>query len=451
MRDVPLGTLIFRAGLLGEQQLEEAHQEGMRTGKRLGEVLLERGWLHERDLGRLLAGQKGLPFVELSGVMPDATAVPLIPEETARLQNALAIAFEKGVPVVAVADPANELVLENLRRVLGCQPRLLVAAYGDLRRKIDEAYASAQGFGPADQARVAPEAPAAVVPPSEPVVAPEPDPTPGPEPAPLVALPPAAEPAPLAAEPDVRAAEAPAPEGPAMYAPAPPPQEPTAQPAPLPEPEPESAATVTVESPRAEDSPPAAEQVVASEPHPTPEPAPLVAFPPAAEPASAAAEPTVPAAEAPAPEAPPMLAQPAQAPAEQPAPLPEPEPAAPAEPPVAPVDAQPLAAEPAPEAPFLPAPEPRDEPEPAPTAAEPELSVPGAGAEVSPHHVVLRLTDGEQLEIGSFGSADDAQGFAHEVVRQIAAAEGEATWPFFASRFLRPATIVSVDVIAPAE
>src|SRR4029450_11462448 len=61
MRDVPLGTLIFRGGLLGEEQLEDALQEGMRTGKRLGEVLLERGWLNERDLGRLLAGQKGGP------------------------------------------------------------------------------------------------------------------------------------------------------------------------------------------------------------------------------------------------------------------------------------------------------------------------------------------------------------------------------------------------------
>ena len=66
MVDVPLGTLIFRAGLLGEEQLEGALQEGMRTGKRLGEVLLERGWLNERDLGRMLAGQKGLPFVDVN-------------------------------------------------------------------------------------------------------------------------------------------------------------------------------------------------------------------------------------------------------------------------------------------------------------------------------------------------------------------------------------------------
>ena len=89
MVDVPLGTLIFRAGLLGEEQLEGALQEGMRTGKRLGEVLLERGWLNERDLGRMLAGQKGLPFVDVnvSDVEPEALAA--LAEDDARRQVAL--------------------------------------------------------------------------------------------------------------------------------------------------------------------------------------------------------------------------------------------------------------------------------------------------------------------------------------------------------------------------
>jgi hypothetical protein len=80
------------------------------------------------------------------------------------------------------------------------------------------------------------------------------------------------------------------------------------------------------------------------------------------------------------------------------------------------------------------------------------VTVNGAAADEAHHFVVLRLSEGEQLEIGSFGSTEEAQGFAQEVVRQIAAAEGEATWPFFAGRFLRPETIISVDVIAePAE
>ncbi len=129
MVDVPLGTLIFRAGLLGEEQLEGALQEGMRTGKRLGEVLLERGWLNERDLGRMLAGQKGLPFVDVnvSDVEPEALAA--LAEDDARRQVALPLFYEDGELVIAVGDPSNEVVLEGLRRELQTDFQLVVAPY----------------------------------------------------------------------------------------------------------------------------------------------------------------------------------------------------------------------------------------------------------------------------------------------------------------------------------
>src|SRR5262245_7770625 len=141
MRDVPLGTLIFRAGLLGEEQLEDALQEGMRTGKRLGEVLLERGWLNERDLGRMLAGQKGLPFVDVavSDVEPDA--LQTLNVDDARRQVALPLFYEDGELVIAVGDPSNELVLESLRREIETGFQLVVASHGQLQQVIDEAYA----------------------------------------------------------------------------------------------------------------------------------------------------------------------------------------------------------------------------------------------------------------------------------------------------------------------
>src|SRR4029450_751503 len=140
MRDVPLGTLIFRAGLLGEEQLEDALQEGMRTGKRLGEVLLERGWLNERDLGRMLAGQKGLPFVDVSVSDAEPDALEALDEEDARRQVALPLFYEDGKLVIAVGDPSNELVLESLRRELEAEFQLVVAPHAQLRQVIDEAY-----------------------------------------------------------------------------------------------------------------------------------------------------------------------------------------------------------------------------------------------------------------------------------------------------------------------
>jgi Type II secretion system (T2SS), protein E, N-terminal domain len=415
MKDVPLGTLIFRAGLLAEEQLEDALQDGMRTGKRLGEVLLERGWLHERDLGRLLAGQKGLPFVELSGVTPDPTAVPLIPEEKARLQSALAIAFEKGVPVVAVADPTNDLVMENLRRLLGCEPRLVVAAHGDLQRKIAEAYA------PIDVASEVPPAAPAVEPPAAETAAAQQVPAPASPPAEPTAAPvqaPTVEPMPVA-QPPVESAQAPA-EPPTVVA------QPLVQP---------------LVQPAAEQPQPA--------PPSAPEPASVEPGPPVVETPPPVVQPLSPAPPV-APEV--AAAPPVEAAATAPEPAPEP---APVE--VAP-DVQAAAAEqsPEPQAPALEQAPPAEAAEPALSAAEPvepvaETSRNGSvGEQVATHYVVVRLTEGEQLEIGSLGSFEEAQGFAQEVVRQIAAAEGDSTWPFFAGRFLRPSGIVSVDVVEGA-
>jgi hypothetical protein len=167
MRDVPLGTLVFRAGLLPEEQLEEALQEGMKTGRRLGEILLERGWVSEIDLGRLLAAQKGLPFVALDTSAIDPAAPPLLPAEKARLHGALPVGFEGGVPVVAVADPSNDLVVENVRRALACEPVLVVAGRDALHRAINEIYGQ-ETPAAAEEARAEEVAPP-TVPAAEPV------------------------------------------------------------------------------------------------------------------------------------------------------------------------------------------------------------------------------------------------------------------------------------------
>ncbi|MEZ5098400.1 MAG: hypothetical protein R3C15_01025 [Thermoleophilia bacterium] len=136
MRDLPLGTLIHNMGLVGAADIEAALEESVRDGKRLGEVLLDRGLIAERDLGRLLAGQKGLPFVDLGSIQLDPQAATLLPVGSARLYLALPIRIEDGVPVVAVCDPTNQLAIENVRRALGVEPRFAVASRGDILRAI---------------------------------------------------------------------------------------------------------------------------------------------------------------------------------------------------------------------------------------------------------------------------------------------------------------------------
>ena len=366
MRDVPLGTLIFREGLLTEEQLEEALQDGMRRGKRLGEVLLERGLVSESDLGRLLAGQKGLQFVQLDAAAIDPTAVQLLPAEKARLHSVLPIGFQDGLPVVAVADPSNDLVIENVRRALNCEPRLVVAGREALHRQIEVAYAHPVAEPAPVVAEPVPVAPVVHVEPVAPVAVP-------------------------VAQVSVEPAIAPA--------------APVVQAAPVSN----------------------GEGVWLGAPEPLVQPEPVLQAQPVVQP-----EPVVPS-------------EPVQAPLETPVvPEPAPEPLsisyARDEPVVEPV----FAPEPVAAAPVV-APEPVVVPEPQAPLAQQPANEPAA-EELAIWSVVLRLADGERMDIGSFHSSEEATAHAQSVVEQISAQTG---WPFFHGRFIRPEGIVSVDLLAP--
>jgi Type II secretion system (T2SS), protein E, N-terminal domain len=377
--DAPLGTLIFRAGLLPAETIENALEEGVKTGRRLGEILVERGLIKEEDLTRLLAGQKGLPFISVRERMVDPEAARLLAEDQARLFNALPIGFEDGVPVVALADPTNEILNRNIREALGQEARFVVAARSELNDMITEVFnGAAEPAGPltvdtsvpALEPDVEPEAELDFDPepatPAEPEVEPEPE----------VELEPQVEPEP----------------------------EPRFEPAATAEPEP--AASVT--------EPDRAIQFDASDydPEPLPAPDPEPEVEPARE-----REPEPPAFETPAP---------AAAPAAYEVPA-EPEPAS------APLATEPVAPQTLPQSNGgVPKDFEDDSPPPAP-------------AEGGAFRVSIRLTSGERMTVAECEELGEAKGYAKALTKQLGATDSE-DWPFVNGRFLKPDTIVSVDV-----
>lgn len=217
--DAPLGTLIFRAGLLPAETIETALQESSRTGKRLGEILLERKLLEETELSRLLAGQKGLPFVSLRERGVDADAAKLFTEHQARLYRALPFELSSGSPVVAISDPTNDVIMRNICEALdGADVQFAVATKSELSEVMAEIYhpngngAVASGNGASSNGASAVAAleaepktqPEAIVE-VEPEVASEPVPDPEPEvaatPEAAVAVEPEPSPEPVAASP----------------------------------------------------------------------------------------------------------------------------------------------------------------------------------------------------------------------------------------------------------
>ena len=124
-----LGSLLVRDGLLSEEALESALALQRESGKRLGEILIERGDVTRTQLARTLAEQVEMPLVELEESDIDSEAAMLLPEELARRYRALPVGFlPDDSLLVAVADPTNVLHWDELRLALGQPIRFGVAA-----------------------------------------------------------------------------------------------------------------------------------------------------------------------------------------------------------------------------------------------------------------------------------------------------------------------------------
>jgi hypothetical protein len=76
---------------------------------------------------------------------------------------------------------------------------------------------------------------------------------------------------------------------------------------------------------------------------------------------------------------------------------------------------------------------------------EPAFELPALAHQAGAFRVVVRLSDGDGVEVGEFRDFSTAMQGAQEVIDQFSHANG--TWPFYAGRFIRPDLIISVDVV----
>lgn len=80
------------------------------------------------------------------------------------------------------------------------------------------------------------------------------------------------------------------------------------------------------------------------------------------------------------------------------------------------------------------------------TAQPAEPAAPPVAMSEGGFRLVMRLQDGERVEIGEFKDFGTAMEAAQEVIEQFTTA-ADGTWPFYAGRFIRPDLIVSVDLV----
>jgi type IV pilus assembly protein PilB len=135
-----LGDLLQKANVITKEQLDEALREQKREGRRLGSVLMNMGYLKEEDLVGFLSRQYNVPGIKLSNCRFDPSVLGLVPYYLARRHYVIPIHKGAGVLRVAVADPSNHQVLNEINSLTGLRVSVYVAAQSAIVSAIDRHY-----------------------------------------------------------------------------------------------------------------------------------------------------------------------------------------------------------------------------------------------------------------------------------------------------------------------
>lgn len=137
---IRIGDLLVQNKVIAESQLAQALAEQKKTGRKLGRVLIDLGFLDEDRLLEFLAQQLGTQLIDLKHFKFKAETVRLLPETHARRFRALVLAESQKDVLVGMADPTDIFAYDELARLLKKPVRAALVREADLLLAIDLVY-----------------------------------------------------------------------------------------------------------------------------------------------------------------------------------------------------------------------------------------------------------------------------------------------------------------------
>jgi type IV pilus assembly protein PilB len=141
---VRIGDLLIREGLITKEQLDQALLEQKQNGTRIGYNLVKLGFVPEIELTKCLAKQFKMPAVDLSKFNVDPKIAKLIPGELALKHLVLPLKRDGRTLTVAMADPTNMGVVEDLKFITRYDVFPVIAGEFTIRNVLEKIFESTE-------------------------------------------------------------------------------------------------------------------------------------------------------------------------------------------------------------------------------------------------------------------------------------------------------------------
>jgi adsorption protein B len=145
-----LGDLLLEKRFIAVGHLDEVLKEHKQNGKRLGQILLDRGLINEDQLVVALGMQFSVDTADIDPYAVPAELLRTVPKNLAVKYSVFPLAEEKGVLVLAVDDLPSTEAVQDVEAILGRKVEIRLAAHSDIAFAIRRGYERSDVIGVVD-------------------------------------------------------------------------------------------------------------------------------------------------------------------------------------------------------------------------------------------------------------------------------------------------------------
>ncbi len=151
-----MGDLLVEAGVITQEQLEEAlqQQKEMGNGQKLGTTLVDMGFVNDEIIAEAICHQMGLERIHLAGITIEDTVLRLVDERVLRKYMLIPYEFAPDNPNVlrvAFSDPLDMMAMDDLSMITGMNIEIRVTTVKDVAAALDRFFGNSEAMKVADQ------------------------------------------------------------------------------------------------------------------------------------------------------------------------------------------------------------------------------------------------------------------------------------------------------------
>lgn len=135
-----LGEVLLEAGYVTEEQIKEALEIQKATGEKLGEILVKEKYVSEEQILKVIESQFGIQYIDITKIYIDPETAKMVAEEVCRRHKVVPIEVINGEITLAMKDPLNYYAIEDIKLFVALPVKPVITSETAINATLDKVF-----------------------------------------------------------------------------------------------------------------------------------------------------------------------------------------------------------------------------------------------------------------------------------------------------------------------